>query len=150
MNCMRNANIADPNQSHLTHLPGPITWNRRVLTAGITMAAAFLFKLMTTTMMLGSFLTVGGLSSLHSMIPSVELEPREEPCPPCELLFRKLEKNKKTGKLTQVVRVQERGEPKSGTSLMLDWATGALDQACIYLQRLYGEATCLSFQALRG
>lgn len=142
MSCMRNTTIADPNQFHLTHLPGAITWNRGVLRAGITMAAAFLFKLMTTTTMLGSFLAVGGLSSLHSMIPSVELERREESCPPCELLFRKLEKSKKTGNMTQVVRVQERGEPKSGTSLMLDWATGALDQTCIYLQRLYGEASC--------
>ena len=97
---------------------------------------------------LGSFLAVGGLSSSQPKTPSVELAPREDLCPPCEFFFRKLERNKETGKLTQAVRVQERGEPKSGTGLMLDWATGALDHACIYLQRLYGEATCLSVQGV--
>lgn len=93
-------------------------------------------------------LVLGGLSSSQSKIISVELEPTEDSCPPCELLFRKLEKNEETGKLTQVVRVQERGEPKSGTGLMLDWATGALDHTCIYLQRLYGEGTCLGVQVV--
>lgn len=97
-----------------------------------------------------SFLAVGELSSPQYKIPSVDHEPREELCPPCELFFRKLERNKESGKLTQAVRVQERGEPKSGTSLMLDWATGALDQTCIYLQQLYGEATCFSGLGICG
>lgn len=95
-----------------------------------------------------SFLAVGGFSSSQLKIPSVDHERREDLCPPCELLFRKLERNTESGKLAQVVRVQERGEPKSGTSLMLDWATGALDRTCIYLQQLYGEATCLSGQLI--
>lgn len=112
----------------------------------IAMAAAFSFRLIKISLALRAFLTLGGLSLSQSKIISVDLEPTEDSCPPCELLFRKLEKNEETGKLAQVVRVQERGEPKSGTGLMLDWATGALDHACIYLQRLYGEAACLGVE----
>lgn len=108
------------------------------------MTAAFCVRPIWTMLLLGSFLAVGGLSWPQRQLPSVEQEPMEDLCPPCELFFRKLEENKETGKLTQVVTVQERGEPKSGTGLMLDWATGALDHTCLYLQLLYGEATCLS------
>ena len=60
-------------------------------------------------------------------------------CPPCELLFRKLQPTKKDGKLAQVIRVQERGEPKSGTGMMFDWATGSLMHACDYLKHFFGE-----------
>ena len=57
---------------------------------------------------------------------------------PCEFLFDNLEKNEENGLLSQTVRVQERGEPKSGTGMMMDWAAGALVQTCEYLQDQYG------------
>ena len=66
-------------------------------------------------------------------------DPREERCPPCANFFRKLEKDEENGLLSQVVRVQERGEPKSGTGMMFDWATGVLVRTCSYLQKLFGE-----------
>ena len=62
-------------------------------------------------------------------------------CPPCELFFTKLEKTGRDGKLTQDVRVQERGEPKSGTGLLFFWGSAALMRTCDYLQELYGEKT---------
>ena len=69
----------------------------------------------------------------------MEVQTEEEACPPCELLFRQLESTGKNGKLTQDVRVQERGEPKSGTGMMFDWGTGALVRTCDYLRDLFGE-----------
>lgn len=98
-----------------------------------------LLQLMMAMLLLVSFLADGGLSRSPPNPPAVSKEPTEERCPPCELFFRKLEGTGDNGKLTQVVRVQERGEPKSGTGFMFDWATGALMRTCNYLQRLYGE-----------
>lgn len=63
----------------------------------------------------------------------------EEACPPCELLFRNLERSGSDGKLTQTVKVQERGEPKSGTGMVFDWATGSLIRTCDYLKHFFGE-----------
>ncbi|CAM9470059.1 unnamed protein product [Scytosiphon promiscuus] len=40
------------------------------------------------------------------------------------------------------VQVQERGEPKSGTGFMFEWATNALAHSCMYLQRAYGGRSC--------
>eukprot|EP00903_Cladosiphon_okamuranus_P021789 g20035.t1 len=40
------------------------------------------------------------------------------------------------------VEVQERGEPKSGTGFMFEWATWALGHACTYLVQAYGQGTC--------
>ena len=66
----------------------------------------------------------------------------DEACPPCELLFRKLESTgNDKGKMSQDVKVQLRGEPKSGTATSFDWGTGALVRTCDYLQRLFGEIT---------
>ena len=62
-----------------------------------------------------------------------------EKCPPCELFFRKLESSATSGKLVQDVKVQQRGEPKSGTSFMYDWATATLIRTCDYLNQLFGE-----------
>lgn len=116
------------------------------------MATALLLlqsMIMVTMLMLAAVLAgTTGLSSsspdLTSVVSQVGQGWREEWCPPCEFFFRKLKKNEDgTGKLSQNIRVQERGEPKSGTGMMYDWATGALDQTCNYLQRLYGEATCV-------
>lgn len=97
---------------------------------------------------LAAFVALAGLCSSQADTPSVEQEPGEEWCPPCEFFFSKLEENEENGKLTQVVRVQERGEPKSGTGMMFDWATGALYETCNYLQRFYGEATCPRLAAI--
>ena len=63
----------------------------------------------------------------------------EEACPPCELLFSKLERTGKKGKLSQHIRVQERGEPKSGTGVAYFWATAGLIHACHYLEEHFGE-----------
>lgn len=70
------------------------------------------------------------------------LDSREKWCPPCELFFRNLEEAHEdgNGKLSQVVRVQERGEPKSGTGFMFDWAMGTVVHTCNYMKGLYGEA----------
>lgn len=63
----------------------------------------------------------------------------KEPCPPCELLFSKLEKTGRHGKLSQDIRVQERGEPKSGTGFMYFWASATFIHTCDYLRDLFGE-----------
>ena len=60
-------------------------------------------------------------------------------CPPCEFLFSKLEPSKSGGKLVQNVKIQERGEPKSGTGFMFSWAAGTLVRTCRYLQSAFGE-----------
>lgn len=62
-------------------------------------------------------------------------------CPPCDMLFSKLEKNSR-GTWEQRVHMQERGEPKSGTSFMFEWAGGLLLHACDYLNRSFGEGSC--------
>lgn len=92
-------------------------------------------------MMLISFLALTGLSSPQSGVLAVNEEHDEEFCPPCENFFRKLERNEENGLLSQVVKVQERGEPKSGTAMMFDWATGALVRTCSHLQTLFGKET---------
>ena len=71
-------------------------------------------------------------------IPAVLIERSQEKCPPCELFFRKLEATGEDGKLVQEVKVQQRGEPKSGTSFMYDWATATLLRTCDYLNYLFG------------
>jgi len=64
-----------------------------------------------------------------------------EDCPKsCDLLFGRLEPGK-DGHF-QTVDIQERGEPKSGTTFMYEWGVIALKSSCEYLQRLYGEDTC--------
>lgn len=70
----------------------------------------------------------------------VEMDPpAQDPCPPCELLFSKLQSGGRDGKLIQHVKVQERGEPKSGTGFMYFWATATFIRTCRYLQGLYGK-----------
>lgn len=67
-------------------------------------------------------------------------EDTQDECPPCELLFSKLERTPgRDGKLAQTVSVQERGEPKSGTGIMFSWAIATLMHACDYLEDLFGE-----------
>ena len=100
----------------------------------------FKLRLVMSMLLLFLFLAWSGLSSSQSGISVVKQETTEW-CPPCENFFRKLEKTKENGKLTQVVRVQERGEPKSGTGILFDWSTGALVATCEHLKRFYGETT---------
>lgn len=90
-------------------------------------------------LMLVSFLAMAGLSSARS---AVKQDAAEDGCLPCEMFFRKLERTGEHGKLSGVVRVQERGEPKSGTGFMFDWATGGLMRTCHYLQGLFGKDAC--------
>lgn len=49
------------------------------------------------------------------------------------------------------VKVSERGEPKSGTGFMFEWAGGALIHACDYLTELFGEFSCkIDMRVARG
>lgn len=72
--------------------------------------------------------------------PELEFGPAEE-CPPCVDLFARLEAGS-DGRLSQVVEMQQRGEPKSGTSMMGHWADAALDETCAFLSSMYGNETC--------
>lgn len=62
-------------------------------------------------------------------------------CPEsCEDIFPLLQPAVR-GKI-QNVDIQVRGEPKSGTGMMAEWAWGSLAHACLYLERLYGKSSC--------
>lgn len=61
-------------------------------------------------------------------------------CPPCSEVFKRLKESR--GRHFQDVKVEERGEPKSGTAFMLEWAGGALDHTCNYLNALFGRSSC--------
>ncbi|CAN0050340.1 unnamed protein product [Ascophyllum nodosum] len=74
------------------------------------------------------------LPSPEELFPDVKCPLR------CEDLFGKLEDGP-SGK-TQSVRLQVRGEPKSGTGMIAEWSWGALAHKCLYLQRLYGLQSC--------
>ena len=95
-------------------------------------------------MTLVSLLAARRLSSSPTAVSAVKQEVTDELCLPCELFFRKLERAE-NGKLSRTIKVQLRGEPKSGTGIMYDWATAALMRACDYLQVLFGEETCVLF-----
>lgn len=76
----------------------------------------------------------------------------EKSCPPCDLLFGKLEGNGPSpsmsspgggdGRRIQHVEVEERGEPKSGTGFMFEWAMSALSHTCRYLESAFGRGSC--------
>lgn len=59
-----------------------------------------------------------------------------EECVPCGMIFKTLEKVKK-------IHVEVRGEPKSGTGMSFDWASGALSGSCAYMNRLFGNGSCV-------
>ena len=92
-------------------------------------------------MLLTSCRALNGFSSTSKRQQVLEPEEITVICPPCELFFSKLEKTGTDGKLAQDVRVQERGEPKSGTGMLYFWGRAALIRACGYLQELYYEQT---------
>lgn len=62
-------------------------------------------------------------------------------CLPCVDLFAKLEAGA-DGRLSQAIDMQQRGEPKSGTTVMGSWATLALRGTCDFLGAMYGSETC--------
>jgi len=82
---------------------------------------------------------VNGVSSSPRHLRVKNETPVQEICPPCELLFSKLENAGTNGKLTQLVKVQERREPKSGTGLVYFWAIASFMKTCDYLQGIFGE-----------
>ena len=84
-------------------------------------------------------LVVNGVSSIDIQPRGSQEEVSEEQCPPCEVLFSKLKRTGRSGKLAQHVKVQERGEPKSGTTVMYRWARASMTHTCNYLQELFGE-----------
>lgn len=66
----------------------------------------------------------------------------QEPCPEkCSALFGKLETTP-FGEQVQDIVINQRGEPKSGTSFMFEWGQGSLIHACDFLQSLYGRWSC--------
>lgn len=92
-------------------------------------------------LLLISCLAMHDVSSIHLTSQNWSTEHTKEACPPCELLFSKLENTGTGKKLSQTVQVQERGEPKSGTRILYCWATATLIRACSYLQEQFGEET---------
>ena len=90
--------------------------------------------------LLTSSLVVDGAYSSPRQL-QVSNEKHTDLSPPCELLFSQLETTGGNGKLAQDIKVQERGEPKSGTSVSFYWASAALIHACDYLQELFGKET---------
>lgn len=102
------------------------------------MRLAPLQRSMVTVLLISCF-AVYGVSSWQQTYRISEKGPVQEVCPPCELLFSKLNNVGGSGKLTQEVKVQVRGEPKSGTGFMYFWATATLLRTCRYLQDLFGE-----------
>ena len=101
--------------------------------------AALLLQLVTTALTLVSCMATRGLSSSNPEASAVNQGTTNVLCVPCENLFRKLERVEDNGKLSRVVKVQLRGEPKSGTGIMFDWATAAMVRMCDHLQLLFGE-----------
>ena len=75
-----------------------------------------------------------------SAFPGVEFDPVEE-CLPCVDLFSRLEAGP-DGRLSQVVDMQQRGEPKSGTTMMGIRAKAILRHTCELLGEMYGSETC--------
>ncbi|CAN0056471.1 unnamed protein product [Scytosiphon promiscuus] len=64
-------------------------------------------------------------------------------CPEsCSGMFTKLEEGPDGEGLVQKVEMQQRGEPKSGTGFMFEWASAALAQTCLYLMKAYGRESC--------
>lgn len=104
--------------------------------------ATFVLRRMMAMVLLIFCLAVDEASAFHTRPRILETEYMEEACPPCELLFSRLERTVGGVKLSQNVHVQERGEPKSGTGILFFWATAALMHACNYLQDQFGEETC--------
>lgn len=65
----------------------------------------------------------------------------DDSCPPCDLIFSKV-LDYGQGVRRQYVDLMERGEPKSGTGFMFEWAGGCLEHACDYFKEMFGESSC--------
>ena len=113
--------------------------NEDPLKQEIVMTPSLLLRILAMTLLVSCTAVMAAFPShIHRRV-STAPESTEERCPPCELLFSKLEKTGRYGKLAQEVRVQERGEPKSGTGFMYLWASATLIHTCDYLRELFGE-----------
>lgn len=80
----------------------------------------------------------------NGAVAKAGLSANDEPsdgCPPCNLFFTRLELGE-DGSRVQHVEVQERGEPRSGTGSMFDWAGESIIHTCNYLKQLFGEESC--------
>ncbi|CAN0161921.1 unnamed protein product [Ascophyllum nodosum] len=101
-----------------------------------------LVRIIAHAISLSAYVASGTPSTSEVELPSpTELFPDAE-CPTnCEDLFSKLQDGP-DGRKTQSVRLQVRGEPKSGTGMTQEWSWGALAHSCLYLQRLYGRESC--------
>lgn len=63
------------------------------------------------------------------------------PCPRCNTVFSMINTTNSEDRV-KIVEIQQRGEPKSGTTFMYQWAHGALVHTCEYLRQWYGQDTC--------
>lgn len=93
-------------------------------------------------------LTLAATRQVITLTYLAELNPlSSDDCPAsCDLIFEKLGQGvhgKSEGRDVQHVEVQIRGEPKSGTTFMYEWGTGALSRTCLYLQNAYGKESCV-------
>lgn len=68
---------------------------------------------------------------------------REEGCPPCNVIFNKGKKTSSGENVIHDVRIRVRGEPKSGTTVILEWTSAALIHTCEYLNENFGENSCI-------
>lgn len=80
-------------------------------------------------------------NALPKYLPRPVNDAELEECPPCDILFSRLQ-DSPDGTRSQHVDMQVRGEAKSGTSFMFKWASEALKTACTYLKRSFGESSC--------
>lgn len=79
---------------------------------------------------------------------AVDLQPSQTECPSCALLFSRV--RARDGLLEQNVVLMERGEPKSGTGFMFEWAGGCLVHTCDYLRATFGEHSCSVSSLYKG
>lgn len=69
--------------------------------------------------------------------------PSTHGCPAsCESIFNHLHDAENGRGKVRRVHIQVRGGSKSGAGMMAEWAWGALARTCLYLQTLYGKASC--------
>lgn len=101
--------------------------------------APFLLQRIMAKICLIAWLTVSGVTAFRRTPRISEPEHIDEACPPCEILFSKLERTGREGKLSQHVYVHERGEPKSGSGVVYFWVMASLIHACDYLTQEFGE-----------
>ena len=93
------------------------------------------------SVVLDAGLFVAAATAMVAMASPVMAFDLVEECLPCVDLFSKLEAGP-DGRLSQVIEMQQRGEPKSGTTMMGNRAKWILRGACELLGAMYGDETC--------